>query len=41
VAAGCGIGDLNVPVDAFDFVGTGACGGKTSTDRVKVRFSAA
>jgi hypothetical protein len=41
VAAGCGIGDLNVPVDAVDFVGTGACGGKTSTDSVKVRFSAA
>jgi hypothetical protein len=41
VAVGWGIGDLNVPVDAFDLVGTGACGGRTSTDSVKVRFSAA
>ena len=39
--AGCGAGDLNVPVAAVDFVGAGACGGKTSTDSVKVRFSAA
>jgi hypothetical protein len=45
VAAGCGCGTggaLNVPVDAFVFCGgTGACGGRTSTDKVNVRFSAA
>jgi len=35
-------GALNVPVEEFDFCGgTGACGGRTSTDRVKVLFSAA
>jgi hypothetical protein len=45
VAEGCGCaagGALNVPVDVFDFCGgTGACGGRTSTDKVNVRFSAA
>ena len=45
VAEGCGCGTggaLNVPVDAFVFCGgTGACGGRTSTDNVNVRFSAA
>jgi hypothetical protein len=50
VAEGCGegacgggaAGALNVPVDEFVFCGgTGADGGKTSTDRVNVRFSAA
>ncbi len=45
VAEGCGCGTggaLNVPVDAFVFCGgTGACGGRTSTDKVNVRFSAA
>jgi hypothetical protein len=41
VAAGCAAGDLNVPVEDVDFEATGACGGSTSTDSVKVRFSAA
>ena len=49
VAEGCGdggcdggAGALNVPVAEFVFDGgTGADGGRTSTDRVKVRFSAA
>jgi hypothetical protein len=43
--AGWGAGDLKVPVleplVEPDFVATGACGGRTSTDSVKVRFSAA
>jgi hypothetical protein len=50
VAEGCGdgvcgggaAGALNDPVDEFVFCGgTGADGGRTSTDRVNVRFSAA